>query len=153
QTQLHLLNDADFIFDTIDFLDLNAILLLHEMAETKHIPLFTGMSVGWGASCMYFPNQGKPQNIFRQLFSISAQESSNPLSYVEKFKALFMSFRGHLDSQVIDVMLKTFQSMQDGKPCPAPQVVSGSYCLASVMMTSLVRILQNKDIPEAPELI
>ncbi len=153
QSQLHLLNDVDFIFDTIDFLDLNAILLLHETAEAKHIPLFSGMSVGWGASCMYFPNQGAPQNVFRQIFRITGQESSNPMSYVEKFKDLFMSFRGHLDSQVIEVMLKTFQSMQDRKPCPAPQVVSGTYCLASVMVTSLVRLLQNKDLPEAPELI
>jgi molybdopterin-synthase adenylyltransferase len=152
-TQLHLLSEVDFIFDTIDFLDLNAILLLHETAEQRHIPLFSGMTVGWGASCMYFPNQSAPQQFFRQIFRISNQPSSDPLSYVEKFKDLFMSLRGHLDSQVIEVMLKTFQSMQDGKPCPAPQVVSGTYCLASVMMTTFARVLQHKDIPEAPELI
>jgi molybdopterin-synthase adenylyltransferase len=152
-TQLHLLGDVDFIFDTIDFLDLNAILLLHETAEIKRIPLFSGMTVGWGSSCMYFPNQTAPKKFFRQIFRISSIENSDPLSYVQKFKDLFMSLRGHLDSQVIEVMLKTFQSMQDGKPCPAPQVVSGTYCLASVMMTTFARILQHKDIPEAPELI
>lgn len=152
---LEILDGVELIFDTIDFLDLKAILLLHEEAESKQIPLMTGMSVGWGACVMYFPNRNQQQQLFRKIFDISSDEELHGLSYLEKFSALFRSFTGHLDQTVIDVMLETFKSMQDGKPCPAPQVVSGALCLASLMTTAAFKILsgESPQLPEAPELV
>jgi molybdopterin-synthase adenylyltransferase len=150
---LYLLDGCDFVFDTIDFLDMNAILALHEAAEDKRIPVITGMGVAWGAACMYFPNQGQPLRSFRRIFNISNEESSNPVSYLGKFTELFMAMKQHFDHKVVDVMLETLQKMRDGTPCPAPQVVAGAYSLASLMMTSYVRLLEGKNLPGAPKLI
>lgn len=149
----HILKDADFIFDTIDFLDLGSIILLHETAEAFKVPLISGMSLGWGACCMYFSNAHGAKHQFREVFRVAQEEDKSGLSYVQKFRELFYALSGHIDPQVVTVMDKTFQSMLDNKPCPAPQVAAGAFSLAALMSTTMVRIFKKVSVPEAPNLI
>jgi molybdopterin/thiamine biosynthesis adenylyltransferase len=46
---------ADFIFDTIDFLDLTAIVELHDQCELQKKPRITALSVGFDGGVLYFP--------------------------------------------------------------------------------------------------
>jgi len=50
-----LVEQVDIIFDTIDFLDLAAILALHNSAQEQAKPVFTALSIGFGAGVLYFP--------------------------------------------------------------------------------------------------
>ncbi|MFZ3229698.1 MAG: ThiF family adenylyltransferase [Pseudobdellovibrio sp.] len=151
--KLYLLDQVDFIIDTIDFLDLKSILLLHETAEVKKIPLVSGLTVGWGACAIFFPNTNAPEKLFRKIFNVADSETDSPMSYVDKFQKLFYSLSGHIDEQVVKVMDKTFQSMLDNKPCPAPQVAAGTYCIASLVTTILAKYIRGDIIPKAPELM
>src|SRR5262245_63299429 len=46
---------ADIVFDTVDFLDLPAILQLHASAKQHRAHIFTALSVGFGSLVWYFP--------------------------------------------------------------------------------------------------
>ena len=48
---------ADLIFDTIDFLDLVAIVALHDECRRQKKPAITALAVGWGAGCVVFPRR------------------------------------------------------------------------------------------------
>lgn len=152
-SQMSIMEGVDLVLDTIDFLDLKAILTLHEVAEHFKIPLISGMSAGWGACSIYFPNQKGAQNQFRNIFGINDQDSGHPMSYVIKFAALFDRIKDYIDPQVTHVMQDTFKKLMDNKPCPAPQVIGGSYCLASLMCNILGHILGGEFLSEAPYLI
>jgi hypothetical protein len=49
---------ADIVFDTIDFVDLPAILRLHGAARARGADVFTALNVGFGALVWYFPAGG-----------------------------------------------------------------------------------------------
>ena len=46
---------ADFIFDTVDFLDLVAIVELHDQCELQKKPRITALNVGFDGGILYFP--------------------------------------------------------------------------------------------------
>jgi hypothetical protein len=74
-------------------------------------------------------------------------------SYVQKYRRLFERLQGGIDPKVIEVMQATFRKMADGEPCAAPQVAGGSYCIASLFLAALVRILEDGALPQSPHLI
>ncbi|UUZ51732.1 ThiF family adenylyltransferase [Massilia sp. B-10] len=52
-----LVGQVDIIFDTIDFLDLEAILALHMSAQAQGKAVFTALSIGFGAKRAVFPGR------------------------------------------------------------------------------------------------
>lgn len=151
--QTGLFAGVDIVLDTIDFLDLNAILFLHEEAEKQKIPLISGMSVGWGSCAIYFSNKSDARGQFRKIFGISAVDTTEPHSYVLQFAQLFKKLENYIDPQVVEVMKYTFTQIADGKPCPAPQVIGGSLNLASLVSHLFYRHCSEKFIPQSPYLI
>lgn len=152
QEHTQMMERTDVVIDTIDFLDLSAILMLHEAAEKYKKPLISGMSVGWGSCGIYFSNAHSKLNQFRKIFDIS-DEPSGSMSYVLKFAQLFERIKDAIDPQVVTVMRETFTKLANNQPCPAPQVVGGSYNLASLVSSLLFQHVNGDKLPESPYLV
>lgn len=148
----HLMRDADIVIDTIDFLDLEAILLLHETAEKYSKPLLSGMTIGWGSCGIFFPNAGEQKQQFRKIFEIGVADSESP-SYVLKFAQLFEKIKDALDPQVVSLMHDTFIRLANNQTCSAPQVVGGCYNLASLISSLLFKYVNGEKVPESPYLV
>lgn len=150
----NLVSQADFILDTIDFLDLDAITALHDECHRVGKPIISGVSVGWGMGALYF--RADPfQSIcgFRTLFGLPEKGSVKNASYVEHFKIFMERVGPLLDPEVARAMAQALTIMEDGTPCPAPHVSAGSYGLGALVVTMLVRIIEGREVRQSPQMI
>ena len=148
-----LVEGADLIFDTVDFLDLKTICDLHDEAHRQRKPIISAVSAGWGAAAVYFPPTDGECCLFRRLFGLPASGSVENASYVEHFAHFIERIRTDLDPQVADAMAKALTVMEDGTPCPAPHVAAGSFAVASLSVTMAARILNGEKVLAAPHMI
>lgn len=151
QNASRLVAEADFVFDTIDFLSLEGIVALHDACRAHQKPVISALSAGWGAMAIYFPSGGACS--FRQMFGIPQEGLVNDLSYVEKFTQVLGRIKGHLSAEVLEAMGKALTIMADGKPCPASQVSAGSWAVAALAVTMIVRILRGQPVTTAPRML
>ena len=142
---------ADLIFDTIDFLDLVAIVALHDECHRQKKPSITAVAVGWGAGCVYFPVRGTYS--FRRLFGLREDGPVENNSYVAAFAPLVKRLEGRLDPDVIKVVKQALMVMQDGTPCPASQVSPGAFTVGALGSTLAVRIVAGRPVLPAPHLL
>ncbi|NUM89372.1 MAG: hypothetical protein HUU37_09230 [Bdellovibrionales bacterium] len=64
---------------------------------------------------------------------------------------LFRTFQQSLPESSSRAILQAFQLMEDGRPCPAPQLAVGSACAAALVVTLATRFLSGEKIRSAPE--
>lgn len=147
-----LVRKSDFIFDTIDFLDLNAIVCLHDVANTLKKPLASLFTAGFGAVGIFVPVENRERSWIRELFDLPAGDLKNE-SYTNHFFKFFAHLSSHLNPKVQLAMNDVFQKMKDGKPCPAPHVVAGSLCAAALGMHILTKYVSNEKITSAPNFL
>jgi molybdopterin/thiamine biosynthesis adenylyltransferase len=145
--------NSDFIFDTIDFIVMSTIVMLHDEAHAQGKPLITGTTAGWGAALIYFPQSDTPYCDFRKLFGLPLSGDVGTESYTDHYKAFLGSLKDELDPIIVEVMAKALTVMEDGKPCPASQVSVGSASLAALAATFLVRILNGEQVTPSPHVI
>lgn len=159
-----LVEKSDLVFDTIDFLDLAAIVALHDEANRQGRPVISCVSAGWGAAAVYLPPRAERQPApptgggesgcyFRQLFGLPAAGPVENASYVKHFKIFIERIGAHLDPDVVEAMAKALTIMEDGTPCPAPHVAAGAYAVASLAVTMAVRLLAGRKVTAAPHLV
>lgn len=148
-----LVSGCDLVFDTIDFLDLNGIVSLHDEANRQGKPLISTVSAGWGAALMYFPPDGGPQSLFRRIFGLPVSGPVENASYVQHFSRLFEVLAARLSPEIVEAMARALRVMEDGTPCPAPQVSPGSYSVAALAVSCAVRVLSGAQETAAPNLI
>ncbi len=144
---------SDFIFDTIDFLVLSTIVALHDEAHAQKKPLISGTTAGWGSAALYFPPSDAPYCDFRKLFSLPLTGEVDTESYVGHYSHLIESLEGELDPVVVKVMAKALTIMEDGKPCPASQVSVGSASLAALATTITIKVLNEEQVTSSPHLL
>ncbi|MDO9182221.1 MAG: ThiF family adenylyltransferase [Bacteriovorax sp.] len=147
-----LVDKVDIVFDTIDFLDLPAIVSLHDEAQNQKKPLFSAFSAAWGAVGFYCPPTSKKKSYIREILNLP-DGSLQGLSYVEYFLKFFVTIAPRLNPEVVDAMAQVFDKMKDQKPCPAPHVVVGAETLASLGLTMICSQLKGEKVISAPELI
>lgn len=140
--------NCDIIFDTIDFLDIKAITILHDEAFLQKKPIITAASAGWGAVAIYFDFKNKTQAGFRDFFGIKKEDDLNSLSYIKSFKPFFKKIEKSFDESIISAMSSAFQDMKDNKPCPAPHLSVGSFCVASLCLKIAVGIIDGSRVKE-----
>ena len=145
-----LVNEADLVLDTIDFLSLEGITALHDASHREGKPIISAFSAGWGAAAVYFPPGGYT---FRELFGLAPNETVKHISYVKQFAYVIDRIRDKLSPEIINAMQKTFAIMDDGRPCPAPHVSAGSMAVASLVVTMAVRLLRGLPVRTAPHMI
>jgi molybdopterin/thiamine biosynthesis adenylyltransferase len=146
---------ADMVFDTVDFLDLPAILRLHTCAKQRRLPVFTALSVGFGALVWYFPGDNSvslADIIAPDVASVSANSGAAP-AYADVFGAFVKRVAPYLDRQVVEQIGRVLALMKDGKPCPAPQVAVGSFAIGAMAMSMIHDLFAGKPVPAAPKLV
>ncbi len=144
-----IVSKADIIFDTIDFLDLKAILVLHETATLLFKPVISSFSCAWGAFSVVF----MPGCMSLKEFVGLDENTNATITVVDVFQNMFKRLKHQFPSEFIAVTMEVFKKMQNGTMCPAPQLGVGVNCTASVMVTQAVRVLSNQSVKVAPEAI
>ena len=146
---------ADIVFDTVDFLDLPAILGLHHSAKAHGVPVFTALSVGFGALVWYFPADTALTlaDILAKDVASVAQAGNAAPAYADVFASFIERLAPHLDRQVVEQVGKVLTLMKDGKPCPASQVAVGSFAIGAMAMSMIHDVLAGHPVPSSPKLI
>ena len=144
---------ADIIFDTIDFLDLAAILKLHASAKQHNKPIITALSAGFGALLWYFP-AGSTQSLADILApDIASATGTGPAAYADVFASFFRRIGTYFDPEVIENVSHVIAKMRDNAPCPASQVSPGAFGVATIAVSTLREILSGRTVPESPQII
>lgn len=141
---------GDIVFDTVDFLDISAIVAVHDCARELEKPIVTAMSIGWGAGCVYFP-PGISWT-FRRLFGLPESGSVDNASYVERFSHAIGRLATVLEPEVVKVVGQALTIMEDGRPCPASQVSPGASAVGAMAATLIVRVLAGQPVTVAPKM-
>ncbi|MES2900239.1 MAG: ThiF family adenylyltransferase [Pseudomonadota bacterium] len=148
-----LVEQADIVFDTIDFLDLQAILALHTSAQELGRPVFTALSIGFGAGVLYFP-AGSPASLAQIIendMAVAAGEGD--ASYAAVFARIMARIGAHLDRQVVEQVTRALTVMEDGRPCPASQISVGSFTVAAMAVSMMHDMLSGREVTEAPMMV
>jgi molybdopterin/thiamine biosynthesis adenylyltransferase len=146
-----IVNDADIVFDTIDFLDLPAIVGLHDECNKQGKHIISALAIGWGAGCIYFPPNSTCS--FRQIFSLPIEGPVDKFGYAETFSKVIGRLEEQIDPTVVKAVGKALLFMEDGRPCPASQVSPGAYAVGSLAGSLVVRILAGLPVLHAPNLM
>ena len=143
QNAAGLVNEADIILDTIDFLSLEGIVALHDAGHAQKKPPLPHYPPG-GAAVIYFPPDG---NIHFELFSACRpQVRSGTFHTLISFMRVIGRLEADLSEDVVAALKKTLTVMDDGHPCPAPHVSAGSWAIGSLAATIAVRVLRGEPI-------
>lgn len=144
---------VDIIFDTIDFLDLEAILNLHTVAQASGKHVFTALSIGFGAGVLYFP-AGSPHSLPAIIQrDVQAAQGEGDASYAAVFGKIMGRIGAHLDRQVVEQVSKALTIMEDGRPCPASQISVGSFTVAALAVSMMHDLLAGLPVPASPEMV
>lgn len=143
--------EADVVFDTIDFVDLSAIVALHDTARAQHKPVFSAFAAGWGAAAVYFDPAASCT--VRDLLDLPRTGSVANVSFAERYGAFISTLAPRLDPAITDVVGQTLRMMAEGKACPAPAVSAGSAALAALTTTLLFQWASGQPIVPAPEVM
>jgi molybdopterin/thiamine biosynthesis adenylyltransferase len=146
-----LVENADLVFDTIDFISIGAIVALHDECRRQKKPVISALSAGFGAAALYFPPDATCS--FRDIFGLPETGAVEGISYVERFGGLMGRLAGQLEEDVVRAMAGALKIMEDGTPCPAPHTSSGALCAAALGTAIAVRMLAGKPLTAAPRLI
>lgn len=144
---------ADIIFDTVDFLDLEAILNLHESAKKLRKELFTALSIGFGAGVLYFPPALGISLADLIEPDVQNAQMAGKAGYVTVFAKVIERISAHLDPLVVEQITKALTIMENGRPCPASQVAVGSFTVAALALSMIHDLLDGKQLPSAPHML
>lgn len=142
---------ADFVFDTVDFLDLVAIVELHDQCELQKKPRITALNVGFDGGILFFPSDTDVS--FREVFWLPKIGPVEHLNYLEAYKKVIQKLSVYLNPEVIYAISMAMTTMKDGTPCPASQIAPGSFGVASLAGTMIYRIFAWLPVSVAPEFI
>ncbi len=148
-----LVKNADIIFDTIDFLDLEAILSLHSSAKKHHKPVFTALSIGPGAGVLFFPPDSKASLVDIISADIQQAQTEGNASYTNVFSKIMGRIGAHLDKDVVEQVAKALIIMEDGRPCPASQIAVGSFTVAAMAVSMMHDWIAGRPVPCAPIMV
>lgn len=153
QNAAELVGKVDVIFDTIDFVDLEAVLALHGNAAAQGKPIFTALNIGFGAGVLYFPpnSSNSLPAILRRDVEAAAAEGN--LNYTAVFTRVMGRIGAHLDQQVREEVAKALTIMEDGTACPASQIAVGSFSVAALAMAMMHDMLAGLEVPSAPHMV
>ncbi len=148
-----LVDSVDMIFDTIDFVDLEAVLALHGNAAAQAKPIFTALNIGFGAGVLYFPpGSGKSLPEILQK-DVEAAAAEGNLNYTAVFGRVMGRIGAHLDRQVMEEVAKALTIMEDGTACPASQIAVGSFSVAALAMAMMHDMLAGLEVPASPNMV
>ncbi len=146
---------CDVVFDTVDFVDLPALLNLHNMASDMGKPLFTAINVGFGALVWYIAPGSTvtwPSLLVEDMEKVRLA-GGNADSYADVYISFIERIREHLDPEVRDAIDNTLVGMREGRACPAPQLAVGSFSVAALALTMIHDLIDGRQIVSSPSLV
>jgi Dinucleotide-utilizing enzymes involved in molybdopterin and thiamine biosynthesis family 2 len=146
---------CDVVFDTIDFVDLPALLGLHREASRRGKPLFTAMNVGFGALVWYIPPGSAatwPRFLEEDMRKVK-EAGGDPDRYADVYISFLGRIYGEFDDEVVDVIHNILVGMKESQACPAPQLAVGSFSVAALAMTMIHDLLAGREIVSSPSLV
>lgn len=146
---------CDVVFDTVDFVDLDAVLELHNEARRQGKPLFTAINVGFGALVWYIPPDAEvtwPTLIAEDIERVR-KAGGNPDSYGEIYMSFVGRFMNDLDEEVVKAVRNVMDAMAEGRACPAPQLAVGSFSVSALAMTMMHDLLAGYPVVSSPSLV
>jgi molybdopterin/thiamine biosynthesis adenylyltransferase len=144
-----LVKNADVILDTIDYLDMGAILLLHERAKVHKKHILSAMSIGFGAGFFYF--SPAHEYSFRDHIEAKTGRPISEMNYAEAFQVVLASLLPVLNEEVKVVLEGVIEQMAKKQPCPASQVSVGGMCCAALTATALEHIARGEALTPFPQ--
>lgn len=144
---------ADIVFDTIDFLDLPAILRLHASAKAHGAEIFTALSVGFGALVWYFKASDPISLADIIAGDVEASGGADAATYADVFARFISRLAPYLDGEVVEQVSHVLKLMKEGRPCPASQVAVGSFAIGAMSASMMVDMLAGRPVPAAPQLV
>lgn len=143
-------SQAGLVFDTVDFLDLGAILTLHRAAHELRKPIITALSVGFGALTWVF----QPSDGYTLVDALTPQLDSHgaEATYADVFADFMSGLAPYLDAEVVSEVQRVLALMREGAPCPASQVAVGSFAIAAMAGSLLDDIMAGRPIMSGPQL-
>lgn len=150
-----ILDRCDVVFDTVDFVDLPAVLGLHNEAARRGKPLFTAINVGFGALVWHIPADADvtwPSLLEEDMRKVR-EAGGDPNSYAEVYISFIGRLMEHLDQEVADVVNTTLVGMKASKACPAPQLAVGSFSVSALAVTMIHDMLAGRTIVSSPSLV
>lgn len=141
---------CDLVLDTIDFLDLPAVVGLHDEARRQGKAVVSAFSCGWGAVSMAFRPDGAS---LRDIFGLPASGHLDGATYPMVFRDGLARLAPHLPQDFVAVTAAALQGMVEGRPCPAPQLAAGAASAAAIMVTQAVRLIAGTPLTIAPEIV
>lgn len=150
-----IIGKGQIVFDTVDFLDLEAILRLHNSARNHGAHIFTALSVGYGALVWYFPPRDGPSlpEIIAPDEAAVRAASGGTASYADVFSQFIKRLVPYLDLQVIEQVSSVLKKMKDGKPCPASQVAVGAFAISAMAISMMQDVLAGDPVVASPRLV
>jgi len=151
-----IVSKADIVFDTVDFLDLPAIMRLHSTAHALKKPVFTALNVGFGALCWYFPKDTQyslPKILEEDVVAVSAGLPDGAPLYSAVFAQFLKRLIPYLDPDVVVEVGRVLNAMKDAKPCPASQVAPGAFAVGAMSMAMITDMLDGKEVVASPSLL
>jgi molybdopterin-synthase adenylyltransferase len=145
-----LLDRADVIVDSIDFLDATAILALHREARRRDIPIISPVAAGWGSAALVFAAGGAS---LHDLVGLKDGEIPDNITYSALFLEALAKIGDGLPPYVAAVVRSQFQQIRERRPCPISQLGAGTFSAASLTASLAVRVLLGEAVPLAPEMV
>lgn len=136
-----LLDNVDIVVDTIDFLDFEAILCLHDEVTVKKIPIITAINAGQGAFVMASQSVNSV-NPVKQLLKIKSSKNYSNDELNDIYYDFLFEISSSLDEKVLPMMKDVFDKMKLGEACPASQLSVGSYLVASIVSSYVIDIAE-----------
>lgn len=146
---------CDLVFDTVDTVDLPAVIRLHEETARQGKSLFTAINVGFGALVWHLPPDALvtwPSLLAEDANKVRAA-GGDPDSYSEVYISFVGRLADSLDKEVLDVVDSILSQMREGKPCPAPQLAVGSFSAAALAVTMMHDLLAGYPVISSPSLV
>ncbi|MCS4089716.1 ThiF family adenylyltransferase [Rhizobium sp. BK176] len=146
---------CDIVFDTVDTVDLPAVIRLHEETARQGKSLFTAINVGFGALVWHLPPDATvtwPSLLAEDTEKVRAA-GGDPNSYAEVYISFVGRLASSLDQEVLDVVDSILSQMREGKPCPAPQLAVGSFSAAALAVSMMHDHLAGYPVVSSPSLV
>lgn len=151
-----LVAQSDVVFDTVDFLDLQAILRLHESAARQQRPILTALSVGFGALVWAFPvgaHPTLPELLAPDIAQAMGSGASEGAVYASVFERFITRLAPYLDDEVLEQVGHVLREMKDGRPCPASQLAVGSFAIGAMSVSMMRDLLAGRLDASKPQLV
>jgi molybdopterin/thiamine biosynthesis adenylyltransferase len=134
---------VDVVMDSIDLLDVQALLALHREARRQGKWVLSTFTLGWGGAVLAFAPDGTSLD--------DLMGGHTPGSHRELFARLVGCFRERIPAYVIDVFHQVMHQLEEGSPCSGSQLGVSTYLTAALAVATLVRLRTGQPVRRAPE--